>query len=414
VTLTVARLGHLGDGIADGPDGPVYIPLTLPGEVVTGRIQGDRIAAPDIVAPAPDRVQPPCPHFARCGGCALQHAADRFVARWKIETLRRALAARGLPAPIRRIAVSPPGSRRRAGLAGRRVKSGALVGFHARASDTLIEVPDCRVLHPEIVALMPALTDLTRAVASRKGTLGLAVTWSGAGADLAVTGGRGLDPGLRQDLTGFAETADLARLSWAGEIVVERRPPLQRFDGIAVVPPPGAFLQATRAGEAALIRAVAEAVGPAKRVVDLFAGSGTFALPLAQRAEVHAVEGDAAMRAALFLAWRRAAGLKRLSAEVRDLFRDPVPADTLAAYEAAVIDPPRAGAEAQTRALAQARVPRIAAVSCNPVSFSRDAQILVDAGYRLDWIDVVDQFRWSPHIELAARLTADHIANDRT
>ncbi|MGL5009323.1 MAG: class I SAM-dependent RNA methyltransferase, partial [Paracoccaceae bacterium] len=180
----------------------------------------------------------------------------------------------------------------------------------------------------------------------------------------------------------------------------------QRFGRALVAPPPGAFLQATDDGERALLRAVGDALaGPMRKVADLFAGVGTFALPLAERAEVHAVEGDAAMTAALEKGWRGAEGLKRVSVETRDLFRRPLEPDELRGFDGVVIDPPRAGAEAQTVALAASLVPVIAAVSCNPVTFARDARVLVAAGYALDWVQVVDQFRWSSHVELVARFS---------
>ena len=172
-----------------------------------------------------------------------------------------------------------------------------------------------------------------------------------------------------------------------------------------VVPPPGAFLQATAEGEAALLDAVRDAVGDAARIVDLFAGCGTFALPLAEQADLRAYEGDAAMIAALDRGWRQAPGLHRLTAEARDLFRRPLEPDEFKGVDAVVIDPPRAGAEAQCATLARSQVPVIAMVSCNPVTFARDARALVAAGYRLDWVQVVDQFRWSAHVELAARLS---------
>jgi 23S rRNA (uracil1939-C5)-methyltransferase len=190
---------------------------------------------------------------------------------------------------------------------------------------------------------------------------------------------------------------------------MQPEPPTLGLGRARVSPPPGAFLQATPQGEAALRNAVQEAVGPARRIADLFAGCGTFALPLAETAEVLAVEGSAAMLAALDQGWRMAPGLKRVTCETRDLFRRPLMPDELAGFEAVVIDPPRAGAEAQVAELARADVPVIAAVSCNPVTFARDARALVQAGYRLDWVQVVDQFRWSAHVELAARFTRAHI-----
>ncbi|MBV0913543.1 class I SAM-dependent RNA methyltransferase [Anianabacter salinae] len=400
--LTIERLGHLGDGIASGP---VFVPLTLPGERVAGEIDGDRMPSPRIVTPSPQRVSPPCGHFKTCGGCALQHASDGFVADWKAEVVCTALAAQGLDAPIRGVHTSPPASRRRATLSGRRTKKGALVGFHARASDVIVDIPGCTLLLPQIVALRPVLEGLTILGGSRKAELGFAITWSDLGADIAVWGGKPLDGPLRAALAVEVGKHGLARLTWDGEWIAERAPPVQSMDGIAVVPPPGAFLQATVEGEDALRRAVEEAVGPARRIVDLFAGCGTFALPLSRGAEVLAVEGDAALLAALETAWRKAQGLRTIRQEKRDLFRRPLLPDELAGYDAVVIDPPRAGAEAQMDQIAASDVPVVAAVSCNPVTFARDARRLVSAGYRIDWIDVVDQFRWSPHVELVARIT---------
>ncbi len=333
------------------------------------------------------------------------HATDDFVAGWKLDVVRRALLAQGLEAEFRPIATSPVRSRRRATLAGRRLKSGALVGFHARASDTLVAVTDCHLLHPSLMAIVPALADFVIAGGSRKGEMAMTITQTEGGVDLAVTGAKPLEQSLFSTLAALSEAADLARLTWNDEAVVTRRPAAQRIGAARVVPPPGAFLQATQSGEAALLAAIRDAVGGAGRIADLFAGCGTFALPLAEAAEVLAVEGDAAMIQALDLGWRQAQGLHRVTTQVRDLFRRPLDEAELAPFDAVVIDPPRAGSEAQAAALAASKVPVIAAVSCNPVTFARDARILTDGGYRLDWVQVVDQFRWSPHVELAARFS---------
>ncbi len=406
--IAITRLGHRGDGIGEGPDGrTVFAARTLPGEVVAGEIEGDRIEVPAIVTPSPQRVSAPCVHYRSCGGCALMHASDSFVAGWKTGTIETALAAQGLDAPLRPIATSPPRSRRRASLAGRRTRKGALVGFHARRSDTIVPITDCHVLAPGLMAAVPVLEDITRLGGSRAGVLSFAITQSESGVDLRVTGGKPLDGPLRAALGAFA--GHFVRLTWEDEPIFAATPPVVRFGNAAVTPPPGAFLQATAHGEAALLWAVEEAVGDATRIADLFAGCGTFALPMARRATVHAVEGEAALLAALDAGARHAQGLKPVKTETRDLFRRPMMATELSAYDAVVIDPPRAGAEAQTRALAEARVPAIAAVSCNPVTFARDAAILTHAGYRLNWVQPVDQFLWSTHVELAASLTLAHI-----
>lgn len=392
-SLTQAGMGRIAGG--------ALIPRTLPGEEID-------IATDDtirILRASPHRVTAPCRHYRTCGGCAMQHADDGFVAAWKIGIVQKALEGQRIDATIRGIATSPPDSRRRAKLAGRRTKSGAMVGFHARASHTLVATPDCRLLTPALLALIPALEALTIIAASRKSEVGLTVTDSRAGPDVVVETDRPLTEALRIDLARFARDHALARLVWGDEIIVTMTPPAQRFGSATVVPPPGAFLQATAHGEAALLAGVTEICHDSSRIVDLFAGCGTFALPLAARSEVHAVENEGLMLEALAKGWRGSTGLKRLTTETRDLFGRPLLPDELNRYDTAVIDPPRAGAEAQIAELARSAVRTIAMVSCNPVTFARDARKLVEAGFAADWVQVVDQFRWSPHVELVSRFT---------
>lgn len=395
----ITKLGHLGDGIAAGP---VYAPGALPGEVVTGTREGDRLTDIRILAPSPDRVAPPCRHFKACGGCRVQHLSDEAVAAWKTGIVKTALAAHGLEADFLPMAVSPPNTRRRATLAARRTKKGAMVGFHGRQSGTIAEIPECRLLHPGLMPALPAAEALAIAGASRKTPLRVTATLSGAGLDMTVADGKPLDGPLRQELARITAAHDLARLSWGDETVTMQRPPEQDFGGISVTPPPGAFLQATAEGEATLRDDVLRAVRGAARVVDLFAGCGTFALPAARHARVHAAEADPGMIAALDRGWRHATGLKQVTAERRDLFRSPLTAAELGAFDAAIIDPPRAGAPAQVAELARAGLPVIAHVSCNPTTFARDAATLVAHGYALGPLRIVDQFRWSPHVELVA------------
>lgn len=396
--VTIARLGLQGDGLAED----IRAPYTLPGERVRGPVSEGVLAPAEILAASPDRVTPACVHFGTCGGCALQHASNGFLADWKRAVVLRALAAHGLAVDAGPTLTSPPRSRRRAVFSGRRTRKTTVVGFHARRSDAVIGLTECHLVRPELLAARPALEAITRIGASRAHGLRLTATLSDAGLDIDAGGGKPLDAGLRRDLAALAAAQDLARLSWDGDPVAQRRPPAQPFGRARVVPPPGAFLQAIAEGAAALTDAVRGAIGDARRVADLFAGCGTFTLPLAETAEVQAVEGDAAMLAALDAGWRAAPGLRRVSTEARDLFRRPLSPAELDRFDAVVIDPPRAGAEAQARALAAARVPVIAVVSCNPVSFARDAAILVAGGYRLTDLQAVDQFRWSGHVEISA------------
>ncbi|WP_164661466.1 class I SAM-dependent RNA methyltransferase [Tropicibacter sp. Alg240-R139] len=404
---TIARLGHQGDGIADGP---IFAPRTLPGEVVTGDVDGQQLTDIRIDTPSDDRVKPLCRHYKACGGCQLQHASDAFVGNWKVDVVRAALSAQGLDAEMRPIHTSLPNSRRRATIAVRRTKKGTLAGFHGRASGVITEIPDCQLLVPELLAAIPVAEALAVIGGSRKGVLSVTLTLSEVGLDVSVQGGKPLDGPLEASLAQAAEQQGLARLAWDGEVLAMRNPPYQQFGAAKVAPPPGAFLQATKDGEAALLTAVQEVVAGSKKIVDLFAGCGTFSMPLAADAEVHAVEGDKAMTHALDQGWRMAQGLKRVTTEARDLFRRPLMPDELRKIDAVVLDPPRAGAEAQVTELAEAQVPVIAYVSCNPVTFARDAKVLVSAGYRLNWVQVVDQFRWSSHTELAASFTLSHIS----
>ncbi len=405
MTFTIARLGHLGDGIIQGPEGSIFVAQTLPGEEVEGTVKGDALADVRILTPSVHRVKPPCSHARTCGGCMMQHASDAFVADWKTTIVRTALAAQGLEADLRPIITSPPRSRRRATLAARRTKGGVLMGFHSRASDVLVGVPECQLLHPDLIGAFPALEAIVKLGGSRSQEMDLAITRTSSGGDVAVTGGKPADSTQRMDLARLVEAFGLARLSWNGEVIAQRAQPMMRFGRANVPLPVGAFLQATAEGEAALLASVKGAVGPARRIIDLFAGIGTFGLPLAENAEIHAVEGDVAMLTALDKGFRMAEGIKRVTNDIRDLYRRPLEPDEFKGYDAVVIDPPRAGAEAQSHTLAKSKVPVIAAVSCNPATFARDAKILTQAGYKLNWVQVVDQFRWSPHVELAAQFT---------
>lgn len=395
----ILRVGHQGDGIADGP---VFAPRTLPGEIVTGNVDGSLLTDIRIAEPSSARVQPVCRHYKSCGGCQLQHASDEFVADWKQQIVLNALSAHGLETTIRGVMTSNKKSRRRAVVSARRTKKGALAGFHSRASDTIIQIPDCQLLDSKLLDGLGLVEDLAILGASRKGEVSVNLTLSENGLDVAVTGGKPADGPVLISLAQMAERYDIARLTWDDETISMRRPPIQRFGNADVVPPPGAFLQATTEGEAALVEAVKEVVSNANHVADLFSGCGTFSLPLAERCKVHAYEGDASMIKALDNGWRNTNGLKKVTSEVRDLFRRPLLPEELKGFDVVVMDPPRAGAEAQTKMLCQSEVEVVAYVSCNPVTFARDAKNLVSSGFKLDWLQVVDQFRWSAHVELVA------------
>lgn len=401
----VERLGRRGDGVArNGAGEQALAALTLPGETILGKAQDGRIAAPRILTPSPHRVTPPCPHYSTCGGCSLMHGSDAFLRDWKVAQVKEALRAQGVAARVAGVNTSPPQSRRRVVLAGKRRRKGVLLGFHSRASAVIVDLQTCLLMRPAIAAALPLLREIVALGASRHAGLDLTVTETDAGLDVAVQGGRAIDPDLLQALAGLAQKGDLARLDWNGESLT-RRAPVVAMGRAQVVVPPGGFLQATRQGEAALVTVVRDIIGDAARVLDLFAGCGTFTLPLAERAQVHAVEGLSAPLRALDSGWSRTPTLRKVTTEIRDLAQNPLQPDELDKYHAIVIDPPRAGAAAQARELARSKVQRLAWVSCDPVSFARDARILADGGWRISRLYVVDQFRWSPHVETVAEFT---------
>lgn len=398
----IMELGHRGDGVAPGP---IYVAQSLPGELVDGEIEAGRIASPRILRPSDQRVSAPCRHFKRCGGCSVQHASDAFVAAWKRDSVAQALRAQEVQADLGEVLTSPAQSRRRAVFTARRTKKGGMLGFLGRASDTLIEVPDCTLIAPELTAAMPCLEQIGALAATRKGTVRLTVTVMQGGLDVAVEQAKPMTSALLADLASLRADGPVQRLHWNGELALQETEPRVDFDGIAVCPPPGSFLQATKAGEAALIAAAVAGIEGAERVIDLFAGCGTLSLPMSRHAHVHAVEGEAPMLDALEQGWRRASGLKRVTTERRDLFRDPVQSGDLARFDAIVLDPPRAGAAAQVAQIPDSGVERLTYISCNPVSFARDARVLTTAGYAIGQVQVIDQFRWSPHVELAAQFS---------
>jgi len=377
-THEVISLNSKAQGLtANGTD---PIPFALPGDQFDAETQ-------TVLPTSEHRQDPPCSHFLKCGGCTLQHATDSFVEAWKTDMTARALSTQGLHPSFRKTITSPANSRRRTVFSARRTKKTTQVGFHAKRSDQIVPISECHVVEPAIMDALPFCHGLTKLGATRSSILKITVTTCQNGLDIAVTQAKDLSPELTASLAQSAIENRVQRLGWNDELVM-RQPALQQFGPALVEPPSGAFL-----------------LSGATHVVDLFSGSGTFTLPVAKTADVLAVEASADMLAALDRGWREAQGLKLVRCETRDLFRRPMLSHELNKFDAAIIDPPRAGAQAQVAELAGSTVGRIAFVSCNPVTFARDAKTLCDAGYALDWVQVVDQFRWSHHVELAAQFT---------
>lgn len=401
IEARVIRLGAQGDGVIEGPKGPLHVPFVLPGELVRVTPEGKSAVLDLVLEPSPDRVQPACAVFGRCGGCQLQHLEPGAIAAFKREAIRTALAHRGFDdveiLPTRSL---PPGERRRVKFAVLRVGKRIFFGFHERRAHRLVDIETCPAILPGLSRLIAPL----RALAHRLAFEAATVTLLPGGIDLALDGAKiRLDLAAREALAEFSNAHDVARITAAGETVLERGAPTLSFGGTLVAPPPAGFLQPSASGEAALVEAVLARLGEGhRRAVDLFAGCGTFSLPLAKLMPVIAYEGDAAAVAALGRGWRQGRGLKHVEATRRDLYRRPVEAVEFDAGDVVVIDPPREGAEAQVRTLADSPVRRIIAVSCSPASFARDARILADAGFRLGPVLPVDQFAWSSHIELVS------------
>jgi 23S rRNA (uracil1939-C5)-methyltransferase len=389
----IVRLAARGDGISD--DGR-FVPLAAVGDTV------DFSQDPPRILPGPHHVRPPCAHYPACGGCQMQHMDDAAYADFVVDRLGRVVA---LPDDVRGVALSPPRSRRRASLKALKRGGKLQLGFHSEGTHALVDIADCPVLHPQLMALLGPLRVLLKARLKDGQGAGIALTLSDDGVDVLLANVSAEGLAAIEALTDFAAAHDLARLSVEGpggiDTLVERRTPTLVMGGVAVPLPVAPFLQATREGEAALVAAVLAAVGDARHVADLFCGLGTFALPLAQRASVLAVDAAGPAVMALAVAARRAG--RRVEVQHRDLFRRPLAGKELAGLQAVVFDPPRAGAEAQAKALAASDVPLIVAVSCNPNTFGRDAKILMEAGYRLTTLWPVAQFRWSAHVELVAR-----------
>jgi 23S rRNA (uracil1939-C5)-methyltransferase len=403
--LTISRLGHRGDGIADTLDGPVFVPYTLPGEMVEVEPvpgQPERRQLLRVESASPERIAPVCPHFGICGGCQTQHWDFARYRDWKRGLVVEALRQAGLDASVGELIDAHGEGRRRATFHARHSPHGVLeVGFAAFRAHQIVGIDRCPVLAPPLEGALPAAWAIAETIGPAK-PLDIQVTATDAGLDVDVRGSGPLGARHTATLARLAESHRLARLTRHGELIVQRVAPTVRMGGATVPLPPGAFLQATAEGEAVLARLVSEHVGKARAVADLFCGVGPFALRLAERTRVTAADADAGAIAALRQA-AKAPGLKPIAAEERDLFRRPLAPDELKSFDAVLFDPPRQGAEAQARQLAASRVPLIVAVSCSAATFARDARILVDGGYRLTSVTPVDQFRYSAHVEIVGQ-----------
>ncbi|MFC3069672.1 class I SAM-dependent RNA methyltransferase [Phenylobacterium soli] len=403
VDLVIEAMGGEGDGVAAGPR---FVPFTLPSERVRAEGGGERLSLVEVLAPSAERVEPPCPHFLACGGCALQHWAHEPYLAWKVERLAGTLARQHIEAEILPAFAAAPATRRRLALHARKGSAeAARLGYKARKSWDLVDIAVCPIADPKLQAAIPAMKRLAAPLFEHpKSAPTLHVTLTDTGIDIDISGverkSGGLSADARMQLAERAAEADFARVTLDGEVAYMARQPTVRLGAATVALPAGAFLQATREAEAAMAGFVAEAAAGADRIADLYCGVGTFTFRLAEIAPVLAADFAGEAVRALTAALASAPGLKGVTAEARDLVRRPVLAEELKRVDVAVFDPPRAGAAEQTAELARSGVARVIGVSCNPATFARDSRTLIDAGFRLERVLPVDQFLWSPHVEL--------------
>ncbi|MNQ31358.1 23S rRNA (uracil(1939)-C(5))-methyltransferase RlmD [compost metagenome] len=405
-TLTIARMGHQGDGIAETPNGLVFVPGALPGEVISAEVKDGRAEQFDLIDASPDRRPIHSETYAECGVAPMQHWADQPYLAWKRDIVIQTLAREGIETEVEATVAVPQASRRRLALHARSGPGGrVLLGFKARRSWRLVELTDCPVSDPALIAALPGLARVAAPFLGHpKSAPTLHVTLTDTGLDVDVTGvekkSGGLTADVRARAIAAAHEADLARLSLDGDTLVMARQPRITFGRATVPLPPAAFLQAAPAAEAAMVSRAVEAVRGARKVADLFCGAGTFTFPLAEVAGVIAADSSAASIAALKAGVSTAQGLKTIEAQARDLFRRPLSPFDLKGCEAIVIDPPRAGALEQTQQLTGTKASVVVGVSCNPQTFARDARVLIDGGFRLEKVTPIDQFLWSTHVEL--------------
>lgn len=406
--LTIGRIGHRGDGVAETSAGAVYVPYTLPGETVTvTSIDGhpDRRQLVAVELASPDRVTPISPFFGTCGGCAMQHWALPPQQAWKRDRVVEALSRAGIAANVLPTIDAHGEGRRRIVLHARRRGHDVLeVGFAAARSHQIVAIDHCPILAPSMNGAIDAAWAIAESVNSKK-PLDIQVTASDTGLDIDVRGSGQLTPVQTTALAHVTERHKLARITRYGELVAQRSQPMLKVGPAQVPLPPGVFLQATAAGENTLSQLVSDQIEQVKSIADLFCGIGPFALRLAPRARVMAADNDSAAIEALRRATAATPGLKPVAAHVRDLFRQPLTAAELKNFDAVVFDPPRQGAQAQAQELANSKVPIVVAVSCDAETFARDAKFLIEGGYQLQTVTPVDQFRYSPHIEIVAGFT---------
>lgn len=403
--LVIERLGAQGDGVATSPSGGVFVPFTLQGETVIATENGKRRELEEIVSPSPSRIEPVCAHFGKCGGCQLQHMEQGAYLAWKRDLVQAALQSENISIDVEPVRTFENGKRRRAVFSAQQTNDGVKLGYLERNTHTLIAIEECPVLLPTIVSAIEQVTQMVAGLIPAKEIAHVSVLACDNGLDIAVNCEKSpSDQQCQIAIRQFME-AQFCRLSVNGEVLVELKAPFLTFGKTEITPAPGGFVQAVKLAETAMSELVISHLSGCKKTADLFCGSGTFALGLAEFSTVIALESEAMSIAALEQAWRNSAGkLRMITAEKRDLSRRPLTSAEMKKIDGVVFDPPRAGAEMQAKQLAKSKVKKIAAVSCSPTTLARDLRILINGGYKLLSVTPLDQFTFTPHVEVVALL----------
>lgn len=413
--VIIDALGGRGDGIVNSSSGVVYVPYSVTGDEVDIKLQGNKGRLHHIHKKSSHRIDPICDHFTKCGGCAVQHVESEYYKEWKTGLLRTALQNQGVnDAIISPLKISPIESRRRTSLHAIGRGNGSIVlGYAEKGSHNLIDISMCPILVPEIVKFINPLRVFLKKILSAKQKMAIQITSGDNGLDVVFKSKGEVNLNLRMDLAEFAQKNDIARVSWFDtglktpyyEMLAERRKPFVLFADQKVFFPEGAFLQATKEGQNILISEMLKAIEIGDRVVDLFSGCGTFSIAAAHKANVHAVENNEEMLAALRNSANMMKGIKSVTTELRDLFLRPLLPHELNEYDVAIIDPPRAGAKHQMAEVIQSDIKKLVMVSCNPITYARDVQLLNEAGFKMGVVTPVDQFLYTSHLEIISVFT---------
>lgn len=406
VELKIDHVGARGDGIAKTDKGPVFVPFALKGETVSVDLDKSRGIITELKSKSPDRVDPVCQHFQKCGGCVAQHMSDESYQSWKLDIAQQALDKSSIKHKIDHFLPCTTGERRRVVLTAERSNEDTKIGYLQAGSHDLIAIHECPVAHPQIVEHLDLFREIAQIITPHYKTSQLTILLCENGFDIAVEASFSLkDATIHAVSQKATSTKAIKRLAFNGEVLVEIEPTVLTFGDTLIQVPSGSFVQASKRAELEMVELVTKHLKPCKKVVDLFSGSGTFTFPLAQKSAVHAVETSGPALNSIDRGFRSRQGLKPISTERRDLFRSPFVREDLKPYQGVIFDPPRAGAEAQSKQLARAlNIKKVAAVSCNPVSLARDLELLVKGGFKIKSITAIDQFLWSTHVEMVALL----------